>query len=117
MLGQERQPFVDPAAIRAATQQSILSIVLPSSNVCRAEMETVRIRGALEIFELFRDYRIEGQTILDVFLRVIRVGRRTTGDQVMLVRCSASETCQEKNIGVEQEWGTMSAVRRTTLPN
>jgi len=102
LLGQESQPFVDPAAVRAATQQSILSIVLPSSNVCRTEMETVRDSWRAEIFELFRDYRIEGQAILDVFLRVMRAGGRTAGDQVVLARCSASETCLEKNIVVDR---------------
>src|SRR4051794_12033087 len=35
LLGQGRSPLVDPAAIRAATQEALHGLVLPGSNVCR----------------------------------------------------------------------------------
>lgn len=117
MLEQERQPFVDPAAVRRATQQSILSIVLPGSNVCRSDMETVRDSWRIEVYELLRDYRIEGQSILDVFLRLMEFGGRATNDgKVLLARCSADPDCIQKNILVGKSGGQCPACGGKLFP-
>jgi hypothetical protein len=94
MLQQARQQFVDPAVIRTATRQSLFSVVLPGSNVCRADMLTVRDSWRAEIFELFRDYKIEGQPILDMLINLLAIGgRKDASGNIILGRCSATRLC------------------------
>jgi len=102
MLSQSQQPFVDPAVIRSAARESLLSIVLPGSNVCREGVDTVRNSWRMEMFELFRDYDVEGQSILDLLFRLLKLGKRTSisGDKVVLGRCSASSSCSATNIAI-----------------
>lgn len=102
MLSQSQQSFVDPAVIRSTTRESLLSIVLPGSNVCRKGVNTVRDSWRVEMFELFRDYNVEGQPILDLFFRLLEIGGRTSvsGDEVILGRCSASSGCSATSLAI-----------------
>jgi hypothetical protein len=102
MLSQSQQVFVDPAVIRRSTRESLLSIVLPGSNVCREGVNTVRDSWRVEMFELFRDYDVEGRPILDLLFRLLKLGRRTSisGDQVVLGRCSSRDSCSATNIAI-----------------
>jgi len=101
MRSQSQQVLVDPAVIRNASQESLLSIVMPSSNVCREGIDTVRDSWRIEMFELFRDYKVEGQPILDLYLRLLELGGRTSSlDEVILARCSNRKDCSATNIMV-----------------
>jgi hypothetical protein len=108
MLSQSQHSFVDPAVIRRATQESLLSIVLPSSNVCRKQVDTVRDSWRVELFELFRDYKVEGQSLLDFYMRLLQTGGRTSasGDEVLLTRCSATKNCSATNVAVSRNGHT-----------
>jgi hypothetical protein len=59
MLGQSRQVFVDPAVIKATITESLYSLVLPGSNVCRDGVATVKDSWRVEVFEVFRDYKVK----------------------------------------------------------
>ena len=101
MLGQAQEHFVDPGVIRSATQESLYSAVLPGSNVCRPDMPTVRDSWRAEIFEIFRDYVIEEETLLNTFmLLVAQSDKQSPTGGVVLARCSASESCSARNIVV-----------------
>jgi hypothetical protein len=101
MFSQEIAQFVDPAVIHAATSEALHSIVLPSSNVCRNDMNSVRDSWRAEIFEVFRDYQVEETSLLEIFMRLVGFSDKGTGqDEVILARCSASETCDAKEIAV-----------------
>ena len=90
LLGQEGAHLVDPAVIRAATQEALHSMVLPGSNVCRHDMPTVRDSWRAEVFEIFRDYTVEDIPLLDVFMLLVGFSDKTTsGGDVILARCSA----------------------------
>lgn len=101
MLGQGAAHLVDPAVIRAASSEALHSIVLPSSNVCRQDMSSVRDSWRAEIFEIFRDYQVEETSLLDIFMRLVDFSdKRTNQGEVILARCSASEACNERDIAV-----------------
>jgi len=108
MLGQAQELFVDPAAIQAAARESLLSVVLPSSNVCRQDAATVCDSWRAEMFEMFRDYDVEGQPLLDALFRLLQFAGRTStsGDHVILSRCSASAGCGARNIAVSRTAST-----------
>jgi hypothetical protein len=118
MLSQSQQPFVDPAVVRNATRESLLSIVLPGSNVCRKGVNTVRDSWRVEMFELFRDYDVEGQPILDLFFRLLELGGRTcvSGDEVILGKCSASSGCSATNIAIPKAATTCPQCGDTLFP-
>lgn len=105
LWSQRQRRFVDPAAVRQAAQESLVSIVLPSSNVCRKDLTSVRASWRVEVFELFRDYTVEGQPILDFFFRLLQLGSRTSpsGEAIMLDRCPATSGCSAHDIAVPRE--------------
>lgn len=101
LLGQESAHLVDPAVIRAATQEALHSMVLPGSNVCRHDMPTVRDSWRAEVFEIFRDYTVEDIPLLDVFMLLVGFSDKTTsGGDVILARCSADDACRGRDIPV-----------------
>ncbi len=101
LLGQESAHLVDPAVIRAATQEALHSMVLPGSNVCRQDMPTVRDSWRAEVFEIFRDYTVEDIPLLDVFMLLVDFSdKRTPAGEVLLARCSADEGCGARDIRV-----------------
>ncbi|MGH2584162.1 MAG: hypothetical protein ACRDJE_04550 [Dehalococcoidia bacterium] len=117
MLGQARQRLVDPAVIRAATRESLLPIVMQGSNVCRADMATVRNSWRAEIYEVFRDYRIEDEPLLDVLLMLARLSERHSRDgSVVLARCSADEYCGARDIVVPTEGGICAVCTGRLFP-
>jgi len=118
MRSQSRQTFVDPLAIRNACQESLLSIVLPSSNVCREGIDTVRDSWRVELFEMFRDYNVEGQPLLDLCLQLLKLGGRTSqsGSEVILHRCSASKDCSTMDIAVPRTGGVCPQCGGMLLP-
>lgn len=100
MLAEQKAHLVDPAAIQAATNESLQSMVLPGSNVCRQDMPTVRDSWRAEIFEVFRDYKIEQISLLDIFMLLVSHSDRAMPDNsVKLERCS-SESCSARDITV-----------------
>ena len=101
MLSQGRAHLVDPAVIRRATEEALYSMVLPGSNVCHADMLTVKDSWRAQIYEIFRDYTVEEMPLLDVF--TILVGhseKRSPSGGVVLARCSASDACTARDIDV-----------------
>ena len=106
LLGEGAQRFVDPASIRDSTSRSLLGVVLPGSNVCRADAQTVRDSCRAEIFDFFREYAIEGQTILTMLAQLLRGGDRVgTAGNPLLQKCSADESCPASNIEVPLDGG------------
>jgi hypothetical protein len=104
LLGQEREHFVDPAVIRAATQEALHSMVLPGSNVCRPDMPTVRDSWRAEVFEIFRDYTVEEIPLLDVFMQLVEFSdKRAPNGEIVLARCSASDDCGARDVAVPKE--------------
>jgi len=105
LSNQRQRVFVDPAAVRQAAQESLVSIVLPSSNVCRKDLTSVRESWRAEVFELFRDYEVEGQPILEFFFRLLRLGGRTSpsGEAIILDRCPVTRGCPARGISVSKE--------------
>ncbi len=104
LLGQESAHLVDPAVIRAATQEALHSMVLPGSNVCRQDMPTVRDSWRAEVFEIFRDYTVEDIPLLDVYMVLVGFSdKRTPGGDVVLARCSADDTCTARDIAVGKD--------------
>jgi hypothetical protein len=118
MLGQAQQLFVDPAVIRGATQESLVSIVVPSTNVCRQDADTVSDSWRMEMFELFRDYEVERRPLLNVYLRLLRAGGRTDslGDAVILNKCSADDDCAARVIAVQRAGSPCPVCGRMLFP-
>ena len=101
MLGQETRPLVDPAVIRSAVHQSLSSMVLPCSNVCRPDLGTVKDSWRAEVFEIFRDYSVEDSGLLDVFMLLVsHSDKRSASGGVVLNRCSVSDACNARAIDV-----------------
>lgn len=101
MFSQEAEHLVDPAVIRAASSEALHSIVLPSSNVCRNDMSTVRDSWRAEIFEIFRDYQVEETPLLAIFMRLVDFSSKRAGPSTVLIsRCSASDACDAIDIPV-----------------
>jgi hypothetical protein len=101
LLGQGTERLVNPALIRDATEEALLPIVLPGSNVCRPDMPTVRDSWRAEVFDIFRTYTVEQMTLLHVFLLLVGYSdKHATGGGVLLARCSASEACSARGIVV-----------------
>jgi hypothetical protein len=118
MRGQSQQLLVDPAVIRKAFRESLLSIVVPSSNVCRDGIATVRDSWRMELYELFKDYNVEGRPILDFYFRLLQLDERTSqsGDEIILNRCSASRSCNASDLAVPKAASTCPQCSGTLYP-
>lgn len=101
MLRQEQENLVDPAVIRSTIQEALYSMVLPGSNVCRPDMPTVKDSWRVEVFEIFRDYIVEAIPLLNIFMLLVNYSdKKSSSGGVVLARCSASDSCEAKNIEV-----------------
>ncbi|MEW6540799.1 MAG: hypothetical protein AB1402_04190 [Bacillota bacterium] len=101
MLRQGKEQFVDPAVIRKATQEALHSMVLPGSNVCRQDMATVKDSWRAEVYEIFRDYRVEDSSLLDVYMLLVGYSdKRSPGGGVIVARCPAAASCKIGDIEV-----------------
>lgn len=101
LLGQGREHLVDPAVVRMSTQEALYSLVLPGSNVCRQDMPTVKDSWRAQIFEIFRDYMVEGTSLLDIFKILVQHSeKRSPSNGVIIARCSASSLCTAIDIDV-----------------
>ncbi len=60
--------FVDPGAIRDAQRASVLAGVLPSSNLMRVDGTPPKTAFRQDVQELFEESKVEGRSLLDVFL-------------------------------------------------
>lgn len=100
MLQQAGEHLVDPEVIRSTTQEALHSLVLPGSNVCRADMPTVRDSWRAEVFEIFRDYTVEDIPLLDVFMLLVQHSDKRATGGAALARCSADESCKARDISV-----------------
>lgn len=117
MLEQAKAHLVDPAAIRRATEEALHSMVLPGSNVCRADCSSVTDSWRAEIYDILRDYTVEGSPFLDVFMRLAALSDRSGPDgTVMLARCPASEACVARDIRVGASGGECPVCRATVFP-
>ena len=104
MLGQATEPFVDPTLIRHSTEEALYSLVLPGSNVCRADMTTVKDSWRAEIFDIFGSYQIEGLSILDILGALIQYSDKLApSGGVRLARCAASASCVGRDIDVPMQ--------------
>jgi|SRR5579871_2908859 len=100
LLGQGRQAFVDPAVVKTTINESLYSLVLPGSNVCRQDETTVSDSWRAEVFDIFRNYRVEDLQLLDVYMGLVQVSDKARPGGVDLARCSATESCTARNIEV-----------------
>ena len=101
MLGQGRAHLVDPSVIKLATEASLHSMVLPGSNVCREDMNSVRDSWRAEVFEIFRDYTVEQTAYLTTFMDLVRFSDKVAASSsVRLAHCAASDECRARDIDV-----------------
>lgn len=89
---QEEQRFVDPAQVQEIDESSLQDIVLPSSNYTVTGCDSTLDSWRKKVFETFRNREIEGESLLDVFLKVIESDDRSIGDRrVDVYRCPNPE--------------------------
>ena len=101
MLSQAAHSLVDPAVVRDSFQEALHSIVMPGSNVCRPDMPTVRDSWRAEVFEVFRDYRVEDLSLLDTFRELINHSdKRSNSGGVVVARCPNDDFCDAVDIDV-----------------
>ncbi len=101
MLGQQQYSLVDPAVIQAAINDSIMPVVMPSSNVRRNDMATVRDSWRAQVYLTLLDYKIEDTPLLDTFLLLVKNSERAgPNNTVVLSKCNASIDCDVKQIAV-----------------
>lgn len=98
LLSESSSPLVDPSVIEASSRESLYSLVMPSSNVRRSDLASVRETWRVETYELFRDYQIEGESLLDAFTDILRAGGRLEGDSIVLERCPSGIECNATDI-------------------
>jgi hypothetical protein len=104
MLGQSRQIFVDPAIIKATITESLYSLVLPGSNVCRSDVASVRDSWRVEVYDTFCGYRVEDLSLLDIFMSLVDVSDKNCGGgRVLLSRCSADDSCPARDLEVPRD--------------
>jgi hypothetical protein len=116
MLSQDSQRFVDPAVIHDAAQEALHSIVVPGSNVCRPDMPTVRDSWRAEVYEVFREYRIEDRSPLDVFMLLVSFSDKQSPGGVILARCAADEACSARDIEVPRDGRECPTCHRWLYP-
>ncbi len=101
MLKQERQYLIDPVVVRQVTREALHSIVMAGSNVRRPDMPTLRDSWRADVYEVFRDYTVEGIALLDTFRTLVGCSdKKGSAGGVMLARCSASDSCTARDIEV-----------------
>ena len=101
MFSQTDHSLVDPTVVRNSFHESLHSIVMPGSNVCRPDMPTVRDSWRAEVFEVFRDYRVEDLALLDTYRELIyHSDKRSNSGGVVVARCPNDEVCDAADIDV-----------------
>jgi hypothetical protein len=99
MLKEGQHDLVDPSRVRDAISSSLYSLVLPGSNVCRRGMTSVQESWRAEVFEVFRDYRIEGTPLLDVFWLLAQRSDKWSSGGIVLAHCPRPD-CTATGLGV-----------------
>lgn len=85
---QQKERFIDPARVENIDDSSLQDVVLPSSNYTVGNAESVEQSWRLKLYESFRDRKIEGQSILEIFLNIIQSDDRgKTSEIVDVYRC------------------------------
>src|SRR5579883_1301591 len=79
MLNQGQLPLVDPTVIRNSTRESLIPIVMPSSNVCLKGASTVRDSWREEIYNIFSEYSVENVPLLDTFFLLVANSNKAQG--------------------------------------
>ena len=104
MIELEKRQFIDPIKLKMATNESLYSIVLPGSNIREKTCEDLQDSWRLNIYQIFKDYIIENQQLLDIFWELLtycgfqdQKYQRIFNDKVRLARCSANETCEDSS--------------------
>jgi hypothetical protein len=101
MLKQEQQNLIDPAVIRQVTREALHSIVMAGSNVCRSDMSSVKDSWRADVYEIFKGYSVEGIALLDTLRSLVEYSdKKGINGGVVIARCSASDSCNERNIEV-----------------
>lgn len=117
MLGQQAHHLVDPLVIKKSSQEALHSMVLPGSNVCRQDMPTVRDSWRAEIYDIFKNYSIEDLPLLDIFMELVNHSdKKGPSGTVVLGRCSATESCESKNISVPKEGASCPTCKGRLFP-
>jgi len=107
MLSQTDDRFVDPRVVRDATEEALHSMVLPGSNVCRPDMPTVRESWRAEIYDIFCGYSVEGISLLDIFMVLVRHSdKQSQTGGIILARCPSSNDCAARDFDVPTGGGT-----------
>lgn len=102
---QSRAHLVDPAAVEDASDEALFPVVLPGSNVCDPDMPTVRDSWRAEIYDTFRNYKIENLPLLSVLMLLIGLRdeeKKGPNGEAKLARCPNPE-CSGREILVPSE--------------
>ena len=117
MLSQAAEHLVDPYVIRQASDEALYSIVVPSSNVARSDMSSLRDSWRAEVFEILQTYTVEDSTLLDVFMRLVgHSDKQSPAGGIILARCPASESCTGRDIDVPRSAGTCPSCGGQVFP-
>ena len=66
-------------------------------------MPTVKDSWRAEVYDIFREYRIEDRSPLDVFMLLVSFSDKRSAGGVILARCAADETCLARDIEVPRD--------------
>jgi hypothetical protein len=89
---QEEERFVDPSQVQEIDESSLQDIVLPSSNYTVANCGTTIDSWRKKLFDTFHNREIEGESMMEIFLKIIEPDDRSLGDRrVDVYRCPNQE--------------------------
>lgn len=92
---QENQRFVNPARVEDIDRSALQDIVLPSSNYTVGESDSVEESWRRKVYEAFRNREIQGQKLLDIYLKIIEYNERSVGSRTVDVYRCPNPDCPE----------------------
>lgn len=117
LVARSEAEFIDPRAVRRSITTACFSMVFPGSNVLLPGLTTVKDSWRQEVFQTFREYRVERQSLLDILMLLVRFSeKQCPGNRVMIARCPASSECEARNIPVAMEGSTCSSCGEPLYP-
>ncbi len=95
---QQSERFVDPARVEELDRSQLQDIVLPSSNYIRDDAETTVESWRKHIYHTFKTRKIEGRSLLEIYLDVIQADPRLIDENTVDVyRCPNPECPTDRN--------------------
>jgi hypothetical protein len=116
MISEGYNSLVDPSIVRSCIQESLHSIAMPSSNVCRKDCSSIRDSWRAEVYDVFHDYRVEDTPLLDTLAVLVAYSGRYRDGDFIVSRCSASDDCGAREIPVPKSGGICPECGGTLYP-